>query len=143
MVAFLSARRVVVRGWSMAPTLLPGDYLLVDTSAYRSHPPRRGEVVLARDPQDPHRLLLKRVAGVPGDYLGQDADGLVHRLEGGVPPPTPLVRTWRMGEGEYFLVGEADAFSQDSRTFGPVPRETILGRAWLVYWPPHRWRRLG
>lgn len=140
--AFLRARRVVVRGWSMAPTLLPGDFLLVDTLAYHSHAPQRGDVVLARDPYAPHRLLVKRVVALPGETVSEDADGLVHVSEQG-PPPTPTGRPLlRLGEGEYFLVGDVEALSRDSRSFGPVRREGILGRAWLIYWPPGRWKRL-
>lgn len=140
--AFLRARRVVVRGWSMAPTLLPGDYLLVDTMAYHSHTPQRGDVVLARDPHAPHRLLVKRVVALPGETVAEDADGLVRISEGEAPPTRTYSPLWRLEEGEYFLVGDGEALSRDSRSFGPVRREGILGRAWLVYWPPGRWKRL-
>lgn len=55
---------VEVRGGSMAPSLLPGDRLLVESHSYQSRPPRRGEVVLAPDPREPERELIKRVAAV-------------------------------------------------------------------------------
>ena len=140
--AFLRARRVVVRGWSMAPILLPGDYLLVDTMAYRSSAPQRGDVVLVRDPYTPHRLLVKRVVALPGETVTEDADGLVHVVGGGSPTTRTDRPLWRLGEGEYFLVGDGEALSRDSRSFGPVRRDGILGRVWLVYWPPGRWKRL-
>ena len=61
--AFLLARRAIVRGPSMSPTLAPGEYVLFDRLAYRRAPPRRGEVVLATDPRQPARRIIKRIAG--------------------------------------------------------------------------------
>ncbi|MCS7206777.1 MAG: signal peptidase I [Dehalococcoidia bacterium] len=143
LLAFLRARRVVVRGWSMAPTLLPGDYLLVDTSAYRSAPPQRGDIVVVRDPHHPHRLLVKRVVALPGEKVEEAGEGVLRPAEDGNGGAAPGPRSWTLGEGEYFLRGDGEPFSRDSRVFGPVRREAILGRAWLVYWPLHRWQRLG
>jgi nickel-type superoxide dismutase maturation protease len=59
--------RVAVEGGSMQPTLQPGDWLLVDPQAYRSRAPRRGDLVLAADPREPARLLVKRVSVVEPD----------------------------------------------------------------------------
>lgn len=120
-VAFATARRVIVRGESMLPALLPGERVLVDTMAYRVGEPSAGDVVLARHPERPDLEMLKRVAGVPGD-----------EVEG------KLVR-----EGEYWLLGDAPAFSTDSRELGAYRREDIVGRAWLVYWPAGEMRRAG
>ena len=50
---------------------------------------------------------------------------------------------WALGYDEFFLLGDMPEFSTDSRSFGPVPRSAIVGRAWLVYRPVSRWRRLG
>ena len=116
--AFLLAERVRVRGWSMYPSLTPGEWVLIDRLAYRTGEPRRNEVVLALDPRDRGRPILKRIAGVPGD---ETAAG-------------------RMAPGEYFLVGDNPEFSTDSRAFGPVRRSDLIGRAWLVVWPPERFR---
>lgn len=65
---------VEVVGGSMAPTLLPGDRLLVESLTYRRRPPRSGEVVIARDPREPSRELIKRVAGVSGSLLDLRGD---------------------------------------------------------------------
>jgi nickel-type superoxide dismutase maturation protease len=103
---------VEVRGGSMAPSLLPGDRLLVESHSYRGHPPRRGEVVLARDPREPERELIKRVAAV--DRAAASAE----------------------------LRGDAPAASTDSREFGAVPLSAIRWRAVFRYWPPRRAGRL-
>jgi len=122
--AFLTARRAVVRGPSMQPTLAPGEYVLFDWLAYRRATPRRGEVVLATDPREPRRRIIKRIGGAPGDSV----------TAGG--------RAWTLGEGEWLLLGDAPEQSTDSRDFGPVGRESIQARAWFVYWPPGKARRV-
>ena len=122
--AFLTARRAVVHGPSMRPALAPGEYVLFDRLAYRSEPPRRGDVVLATDPREPRRRIVKRIAGGPGETV----------TVGG--------RTWTLAEGEWLLLGDAPQSSTDGRDFGPVGRESIHARAWFVYWPPRRMRRV-
>lgn len=103
---------VEVRGGSMAPSLLPGDRLLVESRSYRNRAPRPGEVVLATDPRRSERELIKRVAAV--DEAGDAAD----------------------------LRGDAPEASTDSRDFGAVPLSTIRWRAAFRYWPPERAGRL-
>jgi nickel-type superoxide dismutase maturation protease len=103
---------VEVRGGSMAPALLPGDRLLVESRSYRSRAPRPGEVVLAADPRESTRELIKRVAGI--DEAGAAAD----------------------------LRGDAPEESTDSRDFGAIPLSTIRWRAAFRYWPPQRAGRL-
>jgi signal peptidase I len=121
LLAFLSARRIVVRGRSMLPALSPGEYVLFDRLAYRRRAPRRGDIVLA---ERGGQRLVKRVAGGPGEDVSLDG------------------REWRLGEDEYLLVGDDLAVSRDGRDWGPVGRRAILARGWLVYWPPARARRL-
>ena len=72
--AFVLARRIAVRGWSMYPTLAPGEYVLFDALAYRLASPRRGDVVLASHPTRPEQRIIKRVAAVAGDRVAI-ADG--------------------------------------------------------------------
>ena len=103
---------VEVRGGSMAPALLPGDRLLVESHTLQGRQPRPGEVVLAADPREPERELIKRVASV--DPIGAVAD----------------------------LRGDAPAASTDSREFGAVPLSEIRWRAVYRYWPPQRAGRL-
>ena len=107
--------RVEVQGTSMEPTLHPGDYL-VATKGGRI---RRGAVVVLERPGQPGFELVKRVAWVPGDV----AEGR------------------RLRPDEYWVVGEANSESTDSRAFGPVKRSEIKGIVRLLYWPPSRLRR--
>ena len=103
---------VEVRGSSMAPSLLPGDRLLVESHSYQGRAPRPGEVVLAADPRERDRELIKRVASV--DDAGSSAE----------------------------LRGDASEASTDSRAFGAIPLSAIRWRAVLRYWPPRRVGRL-
>ena len=103
---------VEVQGNSMAPTLLPGEWLIVEGRTYTRRPPRVGEIVLAADPRDPSRELIKRVAAV-------DAKS-----------------------GTVDLRGDAPKASTDSRTFGAVPVEAVCWRAVARYWPAARTTRL-
>ena len=103
---------VEVQGGSMAPTLLPGEWLLVERRSYSRRRPRVGEIVLATDPRHPSRELIKRVAALNADA------GLVE------------------------LAGDAPAASTDSRTFGAVPVSGVRWRVIGRYYPPGRIRRL-
>ncbi|MFQ5880576.1 MAG: signal peptidase I [Dehalococcoidia bacterium] len=141
--AFLLARRVVVRGWSMYPTLAPGEYVLFDRLAFHRRSPQLGDVVLAAHPGQKRTRLIKRVVALPGQRVvtrngrlwvsGQPYEGMEAEVTG-------AEGEWTLGEDEYFLLGDAPAVSTDARHFGPVRRRQILARAWLVYWPPGRMR---
>lgn len=103
---------VEVRGRSMAPALLPGDRLLVESRSYLGRAPRPGEIVLAADPRQGDRELIKRVATVDEEAAAAD------------------------------LRGDAPDESTDSRAFGAVPLAAIRWRAAFRYWPPERAGRL-
>jgi nickel-type superoxide dismutase maturation protease len=90
---------VAVVGESMAPTLVPGDWLLADPEAYRRRHPRVGELVLVPDPREPSRLLVKRVAGVASDgrleVAGDRAEASTDsRVFGAVEQATVQGRPW-------------------------------------------------
>ena len=145
--AFLLGRRAVVSGWSMSPTLSPGEYVLYDRLAYRLAPPRPGDVVLASHPARPRMRIVKRVVAQPGDSVTIDGDrcwvnGTLWGATGDAGRAGPAVpagaRT--LGEDEWLLLGDAPYASTDGRDFGPAGRGLIHARAWLVYWPPSRMR---
>ena len=147
LLAFLLARRAVVRGWSMHPTLSPEERVLFDRLAYRRGSPQRGDVVLASHPARPGMRIVKRVVGLPGDRVTTDGarcwvNGTPcgEREGDGPAEPSASARTWTLGDDEWLLLGDAPYASTDSRDFGPVSRDAILARAWLVYWPPSRMR---
>ena len=139
---------------SMQRTLEEEQYVLVDKLTPRFDAYNRGDIVVFEPPEDwgeSGTPFIKRVIGEPGDVVEIRVDGLVYIngavLDesylyadeiGGPPQPTtpPLEQsTWTVPDGELFLMGDHRANSADSRTFGPVPSDRIIGRAWLRYWP--------
>jgi signal peptidase I len=112
--AFVSARRVNVRGTSMSPTLEPGERVLFNRLAYVVGEPQVGDIVLARHDARSGMRMIKRVVAHDG-----------------------------LAEEELWLVGDNEAESTDSRTLGPFQQADIAGRAWVVYWPPGRFRVIG
>jgi signal peptidase I len=122
--------RVAVAEASMTPSIHAGDWLLVDPTVGRW--PRRGTVVVIREPGS-DVLAIKRIAGRPGDWI-------------------PFAGAWlRLAEDEAWLLSDADDLTLaeagggkpvDSRLYGPVPVEALVGRAWFRYWPVRRIGRL-
>ena len=109
--------RVAVAESSMAPALAPGDWLLLDPTT--ASWPRRGSIVVFREP-DTGILAIKRVAARPGDRV---------RISAGI---------LRLGPDEAWLLGDTGTVSLDSRRYGPVPLEALVGRAWFRYGPARR-----
>jgi hypothetical protein len=103
----------------MRPSVEPGDWLLVDLTTARW--PRRGSIVLVTEPGS-DTLVLKRVAGRPGDTVRLGA------------AERPLV----LGAFEAWLLGDARDVSIDSRCYGPVTIDRLVGRAWFRYGPAGR-----
>lgn len=143
-----------VQQQSMQRTLEPEEYVLVDKLTPRFDAYKRGDIVVFTPPNDwgeDGTPFIKRVIGEGGDEVEIRDDGLVYingeALDepyvysdepGGPPQDTtaPLDQSsWTIPEGELFLMGDHRSNSADSRTFGPVELEQIIGRAWLRYWP--------
>ena len=136
-----------VSGLSMEPRIGSGEYVLIDTIAYRFLPIRRGEIVAFRHGPMPQESYLKRVIALPGERVGIER-GIV-RIEG-APLAESYVR-YRdartvaelvVPADEFYVLGDNRANSDDSRDWGPVPRSAILGRAVFAIWPPGRFGRI-
>jgi len=134
------AQATRVYGQSMEPNLHTDMRVVVEKVSYRLHTPQRGDVVVLRVRPD-DELLIKRVIGLPGDeiaihdgqvyvngaaldesYLNQPTQG---NLAPRVVPPLHV-----------FVMGDNRRASNDSRSFGPVHLDNLLGKAWFSYWPP-------
>ena len=159
-----SVQNFRVEGPSMEPTLKQGQHLLVNKlvflrfdvgdllallpfisddrpePTYAFHAPRRGDVIIFRFPGDPSRDFVKRVIGIPGDTVE------IRRGEvfvNGVSLDEPYVvnrdtgneRPFNVDEDTYYVLGDNRRSSLDSRDWGTVPAENIVGRGWLRYWP--------
>lgn len=129
-----------VRGESMEPTLHTNEYLLVEKITYRIHSPRRGDVVVFKYPRDEAENFIKRVIAVPGDTVTIVA-GRVFINDTAIAEPYLLqlprenMPATLIPEGRLFVLGDNRLNSNDSRSFGMVSMEEVVGRAWLRYWP--------
>jgi signal peptidase I len=137
------SRRVIVHDASMAPTLEPGDRLLVDAGVYRHRLPLVGEIVVFVDPLEPTRWLVKRVAGVGPIRMWRTLEGVVSTEDttgamGWKPPET--VETIEVPASFVYVTGDAADASRDSRRFGAVPVRDLVGRVYRCYAPPERRR---
>jgi len=138
------AQPFLVRGASMEPTFRNGDYLLVDELTYRLRSPARGEVIVFRDPFDADSFYIKRVIGLPGEKVVVKG-GRIVVYKGGkkVELHEDYIRSSlagadeeiTLGGNEYFVVGDNRGFSFDSRDWGPLDGDNIVGLARLRLWP--------
>ena len=166
-----TVRNFKVDGSSMDPTLVNGQYLLVnrlvylriemdrfssivpfwqaeeDSVRYAIHPPERGEVIVFEFPDsipsNSKRDFVKRVIGLPGETI--EVKGGVPFVDGVVLEEPYLTtkdhsngRKVELGAGEYYVMGDNRAHSNDSRNWGAVPEENLRGKVWMIYWPAPR-----
>lgn len=149
---------------SMIPTLLVGDYILVNKFIYHFRPIERGDIVVFRSPEDPSRDYIKRVVGLPGEEVAVE-EGTVfvksHALEepyimhrssslwGGWGAPNNSWGPKVVPDGNYFVLGDNRSNSRDSRVWGFLNGKMVRGRAFLIYFSWNgeahtvRWNRLG
>lgn len=131
-----------VSGASMEPNFSPQEYLLIDEITYRFREPRRGEVVVFRAPQSPSYYFIKRIIGLPGETIEiKDGSVIIYNLdwphgkmleEPYIQISTPGLLKIDLKKNEYFVLGDNRNHSSDSRAWGGVPRENIIGKVWLT-----------
>lgn len=139
-----------VKGASMEPSFYDDEYLIINEIIYRFSEPQRGDIIVFKYPKDPQQFFIKRVIGLPGETV-EITDGFIfiYKTDGTkmllqeyeyLPAE---VRTqgqskWKLGDNEYYVLGDNRDHSMDSRMFGPVGREFITGKVWLRGWPLNR-----
>jgi signal peptidase I len=148
---------------SMVPTILEHEYILIDKLSPRFSDYDRGDIVVFNPPPGYEQggvPFIKRVIGLPGDIVSLQNGRVFVTPEGGSPTVLfePYIRQidgrsaptqprdaegtsqWTVPEGQYFVMGDNRPDSQDSRFFGPITRDSIVGRAWVRYFPLDRIR---
>lgn len=145
-VRWFIAQPFIVSGASMEDTFHSGEYLIVDQLTYHLEEPKAGDVVVFRYPKNPSTFFIKRIIGVPGDTIS--IDGNVVTITNDTHPngyvldepyiksmaPTTFL-TETLGDREYFVMGDNRDRSSDSRVWGILQREYIVGRAFLRLYP--------
>ena len=138
--ALFALQPIRVHADSMQPTLRSGDEIVVDRLSLVLRPPHRGEIVVANSPQG--GLVVKRVAAIGGDTVGIE-DGILvvngrKKREGYVDYPSidgVYFGPVDVPAGDVFLLGDNRGNSQDSRDFGAVPEDDVVGRLLVRVWP--------
>ncbi|OGE64657.1 signal peptidase I [Candidatus Daviesbacteria bacterium RIFCSPLOWO2_02_FULL_36_7] len=137
-----------VSGNSMVPTFHNGDFLITEKVSYKMRNPQHGEIVVLKNPKDESQDFIKRIIAVPGDTL-QISNNTVYvndnPLKENYIPADYVTRpgafvtegtTITAAGNQYFVFGDNREHSSDSREWGPVTKEELVGRAFLRYWPP-------
>ena len=151
-----------VQQMSMEPTITPSDYVLIEKLTARFGNYHRGDVVVFQPPSGYEQgdiPFIKRIIGLPGDHVQLEngrvlitpAGGSTVRIDepyiartgDGRPAPTQNQSAepkteWDVPDGSYFVMGDNRTHSEDSRLFGPIAKDAIIGRAWLRYFPLDR-----
>ncbi len=137
------AQPFIVNGESMHPTLANGDYLIIDEISYRNSNPERGDVIVFRFPSDDKRFLIKRVVGLPGETLNLQGSTITIKKDGteivlDEPYLTKKYSTygeWTLSDDEYFVMGDNRNASSDSRSWGVLTEDRIIGKTFLRLFP--------
>jgi signal peptidase I len=139
------AQPFVVSGASMEPTFHNGEYLIVDQLSYRLSEPERGDVIVFKYPLIPSRFFIKRIIAMPGETIkieGEevfiktiDSDEFRKLNEGYIEFPKDSFEETTLEDNEYFVMGDNRLASLDSRVWGPLKEEYIVGKAFVRLFP--------
>lgn len=144
-VVHISIQTFLVSDTSMQPTLKNDELVIVNKMSFAFGGPSRGDVVLFYDPNDLSRQYLARVVAVPGDTITIAPDSVVVdgktlnepyvSVPAGESENPKIVPQLTLGPDQYYVLNDSRIASSDSRNFGPIPRNNIVGKAVLVFWP--------
>jgi signal peptidase I len=139
----------VVKGASMEPNYHSGDYLIIDEISYRFNEPERGDVIVFKYPYNLSDRYIKRVIGLPGETVEIKEGQIYISKEGGVSIinessylPEKFIKEWKnlddlapitLKENQYFVLGDNRNASSDSRRWGTLPEENIIGKSALQF----------
>lgn len=150
-IRYYVAQPFFVKGASMEPTLEDGDYLIINEISYRFSEPQRGDVVIFRFPNDPRQFFIKRIIALPGETIEIRNNRVVifnkENPRGLFLDESAYLERSEITEGnlrvnlaknEYFVLGDNRLQSSDSRTWGPLDTNLIIGKTFIRAWPPDK-----
>ena len=142
------AQPFIVSGSSMVPTFQNGQYLIVDELSYKLETPKRDDIIVFRYPKDPSKFFIKRIIGLPNetvDIKGSDVYITNAEHPEGFKLDQPFVENksennihFQLKADEYFVMGDNRSGSSDSRYWGAVPKELLIGRVFLRLFPVNK-----
>lgn len=135
----------IIPSESMYPTLQINDRIMVNKLSYHLGDPSRGDVIVFKYPMDPSRDFVKRLIAVGGETI-EIRDNVLYingapLSEGYLPPDLVMKGDYgpvKVPEGTFFMMGDNRNSSDDSRSWGMMPEENIIGKAVFIYWPYNR-----
>jgi len=136
---------------SMKATLMEGDRILVNKFIYKFVQPKRGDVIVFISPEDKKKDFIKRLVGLPNENI-QISNGAILVNNGPIEEGSVLKKQHYYNRGDfgsegqsvtipndaYYVLGDNSISSRDSRYWGFMPKKYLLGKAFLIYWPPNR-----
>ena len=137
-----------VSGNSMVPTFHNGDYILTDKLSYRLGEPKRGDIIVLKNPRDESQDFIKRIMALPGDMIKVERNSVYLNgellnekyLPAGIQTNSGSFllegTDVKVGPNQYFVFGDNRPHSSDSREWGAITREEIVGKTFFRYWPP-------
>lgn len=147
-IRYFIAQPFIVRGASMEPNFENSEYLVIDEVSYYFRGPQRGEAIVFRYPRDPRQFFIKRVVGLPGEEI-KIKEGRIRVYNFSYPEGFTLTEPYldppqratnpdvsvKLGDGEFFVLGDNRDFSSDSRIWGSLPKNLVVGRVFFRVWP--------
>ena len=136
-----------VSGNSMVPTFHNGDFLITEKVSYKLGQPKSGDIIVLKNPRDESQDFIKRIMATPGETVKIEANSVYINgkiINQSFLPPGTLTRggaflsegnTIKMGPDQYFVMGDNREHSSDSREWGTITKEEIVGKAFFRYWP--------
>jgi signal peptidase I len=149
-IRYFIAQPFIVSGSSMEPNFHSGEYLIISELSYRIGEPQRGDIVVFKYPKDTTQYFIKRIIGLPGETVKLDNQKVTvmnsEHPEGFVLDETYLPagtntytygnsETTTLGSREYYVLGDNRAASSDSRFWGPVPKNDLIGKVFVRAYP--------
>lgn len=148
-IRYFIAQPFIVHGSSMEPNFYTSDYLIIDELSYHFRSPQRYEVIVFKAPNHPRQYYIKRIIGLPGEtveikggkvFVFNKNNQPVELKEQFLPPSVQTAGNIHLtlDENHYFVLGDNRTVSYDSRNWGPLNKDLIIGRVWLRLWPIKR-----
>ncbi|GER90944.1 signal peptidase I [Dictyobacter vulcani] len=142
--------RFIIHGYhmqssNMQPSISNNAYIMVNRTSYMIGKPQRGDAVVLHYPPDTNIDVMGRIIGLPGDTIKADKqhisiNGTVLNEPYVQKPYNPEGHEWKVADNSYFVLNDNRQVTDDSRNWGPVTQDMIVGKAVVVFWPTSSWQ---
>lgn len=136
-----------MQGANMQPGITSGSYVMVNKASYLFNSPAHGDIIVFHYPFNTNQDAMARIIGLPGDTIRTDnshiwVNGMLLKEPYVSAPSNPASHEWKVPPNSYFVLNDNRQISDDSRNWDALPRDFIIGKAVLIYWPVSDWQML-